>query len=74
MCVKGDKRISIAKYAFNLRLFTKTNFQFKVNVIINNDGCFTISRVSLEHNHTLSPYRASFQKCNKKSIHISSSA
>ncbi|KAH7658032.1 FHY3/FAR1 family protein [Dioscorea alata] len=65
-CVRGGKRISTAKNDFNPRPSTKTNCQAKINVIIGNDGCCTISRVNLEHNHALSPHKSRFQKCNKK--------
>ncbi|XP_039146804.1 protein FAR1-RELATED SEQUENCE 8-like [Dioscorea cayenensis subsp. rotundata] len=65
-CVKSRKRISTTKNYFNPRLSTKTNCQAKINVIFGNDGCFTISSVILEHNHTLSLHKSRFQKCNKK--------
>ncbi|KAH7690216.1 FHY3/FAR1 family protein [Dioscorea alata] len=65
-CVKSGKRISTAKNSFNPRLSTKTNCQAKINVVVGNDGCFTISSVILEHNHALSPRKSRFQKCNKR--------
>ncbi|XP_039130925.1 protein FAR1-RELATED SEQUENCE 5-like [Dioscorea cayenensis subsp. rotundata] len=65
-CVRGGKRISTAKSVFNPRLSTKTNCEAKINIIVGNNGCFTISSVNLEHNHALSPHKARFQRCNKK--------
>ncbi|KAH7661064.1 FHY3/FAR1 family protein [Dioscorea alata] len=65
-CVRGGKRTSTAKDSFKPRLFTKTNCQTRVNVIVDNDGHFMISRIHFEHNHTLSPQKSRFQKCNKK--------
>ncbi|KAH7671979.1 FHY3/FAR1 family protein [Dioscorea alata] len=65
-CVRGGRRISTAKNAFNPRLSTKTNCQAKINVLIGNDGWCTISSVKLEHNHALSPHKSRFQKCNKR--------
>ena len=65
-CVRGGKRISIVKSAFNPRLSTKTNCEAKINIIVGNDRYFTISSVNLEHNHALSPHKARFERCNKK--------
>ncbi|KAH7650627.1 FHY3/FAR1 family protein [Dioscorea alata] len=65
-CVRVGKRISTAKSTFNPRLSTKTNCDAKINIIVGNDGCYTISSVNLEHNHALSPHKARFQRCNKK--------
>ncbi|XP_039120132.1 protein FAR-RED IMPAIRED RESPONSE 1-like [Dioscorea cayenensis subsp. rotundata] len=66
-CVRGGKRrISSSQNSFNPRLSTKTDCPAKINVIVGNDGGYTISRVHLEHNHALSPQKSRFQKCNKK--------
>ncbi|XP_039119452.1 protein FAR1-RELATED SEQUENCE 6-like isoform X2 [Dioscorea cayenensis subsp. rotundata] len=65
-CVQGGKRTSIAKDSFKPRLSTKTNCQARVNIIVDNDGHFTISRIHFEHNHALSPQKSRFKKCNKK--------
>ncbi|XP_039146884.1 protein FAR-RED IMPAIRED RESPONSE 1-like [Dioscorea cayenensis subsp. rotundata] len=66
-CVRGGKRrISSSQNSFNPRLSTKTNCEAKINVIVANDGRYTISRVHFEHNHALSPQKSRFQKCNKK--------
>ncbi|KAH7685558.1 FHY3/FAR1 family protein [Dioscorea alata] len=66
-CVRGGKRrISSSQNSFNPRLSTKTECPAKINVIVGNDGRYTISRVHLEHNHALSPQKSRFQKCNKK--------
>ncbi|KAH7659854.1 FHY3/FAR1 family protein [Dioscorea alata] len=65
-CARGGKRICTSKNSFNPRLSTKVNCPAKINVIVGNDGRFTISSVNLEHNHALSPQKARFQKCNKK--------
>ncbi|KAH7663258.1 FHY3/FAR1 family protein [Dioscorea alata] len=52
-CIRGGKRTSTAKDSFKPRLSTKTNCQARVNVIVDNDGYFTIFHIHFEHNHAL---------------------
>ena len=63
---RGGKRISTSKNSFNPRLSTKVNCPAKINIIVGNDGRFTILGAHLKHNHALSPQKSRFQKCNKK--------
>lgn len=57
-CARGGKRISTAKGVFNLWLSTIISYEAKINIIIANDRCFTISSANLEQNHALSPHKA----------------
>ncbi|XP_071728062.1 protein FAR-RED IMPAIRED RESPONSE 1-like [Rutidosis leptorrhynchoides] len=44
----------------------KTDCPAKISVIVDYDGTCTISCVSLEHNHALSPRKSRFQRSHKK--------
>lgn len=44
-----SSRVSTSKNSFNAILSIKTNCQAKINVIVDNNWRFTISRVHLEH-------------------------
>ncbi|GKE01208.1 protein FAR1-related sequence 6, partial [Tanacetum coccineum] len=48
------------------RLSSKTGCMAKVNVIVNLNGKCTISGVSLEHNHVLSPKKSRFHQSHRK--------
>ncbi|OAY81016.1 Protein FAR-RED IMPAIRED RESPONSE 1 [Ananas comosus] len=43
----------------------KTNCPARINVVINADSSCVISKITLEHNHTLSPYKSRFFPCNR---------
>ncbi|OAY74017.1 Protein FAR-RED ELONGATED HYPOCOTYL 3 [Ananas comosus] len=43
----------------------KTNCPARINVVINADSSCVISKITLEHNHTLSPYKSRFFSCNR---------
>ncbi|OAY63890.1 Protein FAR-RED IMPAIRED RESPONSE 1, partial [Ananas comosus] len=43
----------------------KTNCLARINVVINADSSCVISKIVLEHNHILSPYKSQFFPCNR---------
>ncbi|XP_020080380.1 protein FAR-RED IMPAIRED RESPONSE 1-like [Ananas comosus] len=43
----------------------KTNCLTRINVVINVDSSCVISKIVLEHNHILSPYKSRFFSCNR---------
>lgn len=70
-CSRGGKNLSTAKNYFTSRPSIKTDCKAKINVIVGSDGGCTISRVFLEHNHTLSPKNSRFQRSYRKTASYS---
>ncbi|GKV15771.1 hypothetical protein SLEP1_g26523 [Rubroshorea leprosula] len=64
-CSKFGKSRSNAKRSFNPKPSSKTGCKAKINVMVNDEGSFIISRANLEHNHGLSPSKSQFFRCNK---------
>ncbi|XP_059669233.1 protein FAR1-RELATED SEQUENCE 5-like [Cornus florida] len=63
VCSRNGNKISKAKGLFHPRPSSKTNCKAKINVIVKDDGRFTISGVYLDHNHALSPGKARHYRC-----------
>ncbi|GLT87513.1 hypothetical protein SLE2022_055920 [Rubroshorea leprosula] len=59
-CSKFGKSRSNAKRSFNPKPSSKTGCKAKINVMVNDEGSFIISRANLEHNHGLSPSKSRF--------------
>ncbi|XP_047312978.1 protein FAR-RED IMPAIRED RESPONSE 1-like [Impatiens glandulifera] len=64
-CARNGKTISTAKNCFYPRPSTKTDCKAKINVTVREDGWCIISRVYLDHNHTLCPGKVQHFRCKK---------
>ena len=64
-CSKGGSYVRKTQSSAT-RLSSKTKCKAKANVIVSGNGKCIISRVSLEHNHVLSPKKSRYHRSHKK--------
>ncbi|XP_045810181.1 protein FAR1-RELATED SEQUENCE 4-like [Trifolium pratense] len=64
-CSRARSYVSNSKNLLKPNPITKSQCKARVNVCVSLDGTVTISRVSLEHNHELSPSKSRYFRCNK---------
>jgi hypothetical protein len=64
-CSRARSYVSNSKKLLKPNHTTKVQCKARVNVCVSLDGTITISKVSLEHNHELSPGKSRYFRCNK---------
>ncbi|KAK9273408.1 hypothetical protein L1049_018218 [Liquidambar formosana] len=69
-CSRNGNYVSTANSGFNPRPSTKTGCKAKINVVVRSDGVFVISKVSINHNHGLSPSKSRHRKLDSAAKRI----